>query len=201
MRKLLTEFVDMIFPPRPNELLVRKLGTKNPEQFYRRSVFEKIIFLTDYQSPLIQSAIIENKFHHNAEAAKILSTLLFKWQEDEGGNVLFIPIPLGKKRLKDRGYNQVESILNKQKSLSYNSKILQRVKETKPQSKISRSERFENIKTAFAFCPNRANLSDYDLVVILDDVVTTGATLKEAERTLKPHLPAGTKLITLAISH
>lgn len=95
-----------------------------------------------------------------------------------------IPIPLGKKRLKERGYNQVAMIampLSMQLGLKYLPKAISRARETRSQVGLSAMERQENVRSAF--------LADKwkvrgQAILLIDDVATTGATLSSAAEAL-----------------
>lgn len=105
-------------------------------------------------------------------------------------NILLIPVPMHKKRVKKRGYNQAfkisEAFSNKTKIDIYD-KILLRTKNTVKQATLSEKERKENLKGVFD-C-NLKNLSKIDIknstVLLLDDVITTGSTLTECSICLR----------------
>jgi len=95
-----------------------------------------------------------------------------------------IPIPLGKKRLKERGYNQVAMIakpLSIQLGLKYLPKALSRARETRSQVGLSAMERQENVRSAFL--ADDLKMSGR-IVLLIDDVATTGATLSSAAEAL-----------------
>lgn len=115
---------------------------------------------------------------------------------------VFIPIPLHKKKLRKRGYNQAE-LLAKGLSKHFNIPIvdcLQRVKETKTQVGLAKEERAENIKDAFAIKPAfLEQIRGFQQVFLIDDVATSGATLREAAKVLKK---AGVKSVWgLTLAH
>ena len=98
---------------------------------------------------------------------------------------VIVPVPLSWRRFRERGYNHAEllaSYVAKYFNLSLVRDVLIRTKNTKPQFKLGRKERFENIRGAFGI---RENQEIPRSVVIVDDVATTYATLKEAAKVLK----------------
>ncbi|MBI5946182.1 MAG: ComF family protein [Chloroflexi bacterium] len=96
---------------------------------------------------------------------------------------MIIPIPLGKQRLKERGYNQVAMIaqpLALALDLKYASAGLVRRKETRSQVGLTKSERRENVHSAF-----QAGVDVTDkIILVMDDVSTTGSTLSSSAEAL-----------------
>lgn len=201
MFKLLTVIANWIFPESKEASLLKENQT-DIKELYRGHYINNVIFLSNYKNPLIKAAIKENKFHNNQTATNLLARLLESWLKDQPNNLVFIPIPLSKKRQRMRGYNQVTKVLTGTKySLSINEDILIRKSDTKPQSGLTKTDREQNVKNCF-ICKNKKlnELKDVTIVIV-DDVITTGATMNEARATLAPHLPSSVKLICLSIAH
>lgn len=90
-----------------------------------------------------------------------------------------IPVPLHPKKLKKRGYNQVTTFgesLAKKLAIPYHSNILIRVSSTKTQTKKLRLERWKNVQELFHVNNNTALENKH--ILLIDDVITTGATLE-----------------------
>jgi ComF family protein len=97
---------------------------------------------------------------------------------------LVIPIPLSPRRARWRGFNQAE-ILARELNAHFGYEIsngLRRVRHQKPQAALDEKERLNNIKNAFAW--NGEALGGRTIILV-DDVVTTGATLNEAALVLR----------------
>jgi len=103
---------------------------------------------------------------------------------------VIIPIPLHKKKFRQRGFNQAEIIgrlAAGHYGLALETKLLLRDKETKPQFSLEKKDRRQNIKGAFIINNKRlANCStNLPPVLLVDDIWTSGTTMKEAARVLK----------------
>jgi ComF family protein len=202
MFSLLTSLGKFIFSERDTELSLNRLDFSQINSLYSPGSFNSFIYLTSYQDPVVKAAIKENKFHNNEKASAVLGSWLNLWTKHQIDNTLYLPIPLSNKRKRARGYNQVERIIKAiNPSLQINTGLLRRNKHTKPQVELGREERLNNLKNVFSFCSTEINLNDYQQIVIVDDVVTTGTTLNEARATLAPHLPPHIKITCLAIAH
>lgn len=131
------------------------------------------------------------------------------------GRGVFMPIPLHRNRMQQRGYNQSqvlteglverlqkEGMIKGDKSESSIVIIdsLERTKQTRPQFGLSQQARLENIAGAFVLKSNLAeDLKNASVVFLVDDIVTTGSTFREAARVLKK---AGIgKVYGLAFAH
>lgn len=102
------------------------------------------------------------------------------------GGWIFVPIPLSSQKFKKRGYNQAE-ILAKELSKKFNlsfANILQRVSNTKTQVGMTNIQRRKNVKGAFEIVRHQLLITKQNIFLI-DDIVTTGSTLKEAAKVLK----------------
>lgn len=116
------------------------------------------------------------------------------------GKWVFVPIPLFNSKLRKRGYNQSE-ILAKSLSKKFNppaiafgkadggqgfatQNLLERTRDTKTQFKLSKSEREENMRSAFKIKNSKFNFRNANIFLV-DDIVTTGVTLKEAANVMK----------------
>ncbi|HYM34631.1 MAG TPA: ComF family protein [Steroidobacteraceae bacterium] len=112
-----------------------------------------------------------------------------------------VPIPLHRTRLAERGYNQAERIA-KGLSKSINvpisrSTLLRRIKPTPTQTGLTAGEREENVRDAFALSAN-TNLKGKK-VILVDDVMTTGATLASAAHELDKAEPAEIAVVSVSV--
>lgn len=97
---------------------------------------------------------------------------------------MLVPVPLGRKRLAERGYNQVSLIarpLSVAMRIAYAPEALRRSQETRSQVGLSRRERQENVRNAFRAEERRVNGGT---VLLMDDIATTGSTLSSCAEAL-----------------
>jgi ComF family protein len=102
-----------------------------------------------------------------------------RWSVD-----LLVPVPLGRKRAAQRGYNQVNLIarpLSTAMRIAYAPHALRRSRETRSQVGLSRAERQDNVRNAFCAEESRVNGC---IVLLMDDVATTGSTLSSCAEAL-----------------
>lgn len=148
--------------------------------------------LFPYQPPIMQ-LIIQLKFQHQLSHAKAFGELLTQkiqqeWYRNRPLPDLIIPVPLHPMRLKERGFNQALEIarpIAKTLVIPIDIHGVKRIKHTAAHSGLSSAaDRKLNIENAFAatYC----NFSDLSIAVI-DDVITTGHTIREFCRVLKQH--------------
>ena len=108
----------------------------------------------------------------------IKNFLLNIQRENPRKNIICIPVPLHPKKLRQRGFNQSEKLIPSEcKKL-----FIQKIQHTPSQMGLSRKQRLTNVKDVFQY---NKNLSEENVFVIIDDIVTTGSTLHEVARTLK----------------
>lgn len=201
MLDIFRTLLDTLFPY-PNAVrLITPLTTEQFLRHYTPTAHKKFTALSTYHHPYIRAAITANKFHNSLHAANLLGSLLSHYHHTHHKNaqVLYIPIPLSKQRLKDRGFNQVERVLSCSSGIHYE-QVLERVKETVPQTLLGKNERLQNMVEAFAV-PAHITRFSHTTLIIVDDVVTTGATLEAAKRALAAHTDKNCSIICLALAH
>ncbi len=203
MLDIFQQFLNVLFPKTEAVQILDNVTEDEMVTLFTPEEINHFQFLSSYHHPIIQAAITANKFHKYERAAKLISPLLVKWIENlPVKNTVFIPIPLSTKRERSRGYNQVVRILqftNDQHPINIDNNLLKRVIDTTPQTSLHRSERLTNLKGAFK--ANIPNHFPFERVVIVDDVATTGTTLKAAKEALAEKLKPNCEIICVAIAH
>jgi ComF family protein len=100
---------------------------------------------------------------------------------------LVLPVPLAPQRLRERGYNQAWELARRVarlQGLPAQARLLERLRETPHQIDLPRQARAANVRAAFVLAPGAAGQIGGRHVALVDDVMTTGATLTEATHTL-----------------
>lgn len=195
LRRAWRSFVDCLFPVYCVEC------EREGEWWCRECRPVKLVkpnfFVTD---PPLNGAFFIFRYHHNNAVSRLIQQ--FKYQQGHAMSELWrdtvplsipieirdaevVPVPLFSHRARERGYNQAEIIadsLATQWNLKLDKKLLERVRATKQQAKLSKIERQENVQAAFGVgSGDRVP----ECVLLVDDVYTTGATMTECARVLK----------------
>ncbi len=197
--RLFTVLLSLLFPPRETERVVDETTKETFLTTYKPTLYGAITALLPYRDDIVRAVILEAKFHRNKKAIALLGEVLAKHLASNE-NLVLVPIPLGAKRRRERGYNQVEAVCETalphlKNSVRLSTDILVRVRETAPQTKLSREARKENMNGAFVAHGIDPELS----YVLIDDVLTTGATLGAGMDAL---LASGAKKVSVvALAH
>ena len=126
------------------------------------------------------------------------------YPRDIGEFDIIIPVPLHIKRLREREYNQsaiIASEISKVTKVEYNPFILKKIKDTKPQVEFSNTvDRKKNVKETFAI--KESSMIKNKIVLVVDDVFTTGSTTNECSSVLMASGAKEVKVLTvLRASH
>jgi len=138
----------------------------------------------------IRSSVLRFKFAKATDYARTFGLIMaaqLKLRLDDINFDVVVPMPIGKKRLRKRGYNQaalLAKVIADELRLDFNERTLIKTRETEVQSTLSKSERAKNLKGAFGIIDNKLNGKR---VLLIDDVRTTGASLDEASSALLKH--------------
>jgi ComF family protein len=137
---------------------------------------------------LLRDAVLSFKFGKRLHLAKSLSALLFEcfqWHFQESDFDLIVPIPIHRRRLRSRGFNQsllLAHRLSGHTGIEVARDLLRKTVNSPPQVRLGRNKRIANIKGSFGISdPRRLSGSR---ILLIDDVITTGATIGEAAKTL-----------------
>jgi ComF family protein len=136
-----------------------------------------------YEPPL-DALLLQLKFSSRLAVAPLLGTLLARALVPVHSDSLLVPVPLHRRRLAERGFNQVAEVARavaRELGLERSTVALKRTRYTPPQSSVNAHARRQLLRGVFAAEEHR--VADRRIVLI-DDVVTTGATAEAASEAL-----------------
>ncbi len=162
-------------------------------------------FLHFNKKGIVQELIHNLKYKGREE----IGTFLGNWYAEDLKELnlkslfdVVIPVPLHKRKLKERGYNQVTTFgktLAEELNITYDDSVLYRKKYSKTQSKKNLLRRSENIANIFDVKFSEENHNTHFLIV--DDVLTTGATLEACSRALLKIPGAKISIVCMAMAN
>lgn len=164
---------------------------------------EKAMALFHYQpDSRFSNILMEMKYRHNIGACRLMGRMMARRLTDQGffeGIDVIVPIPLAKDRQKSRGYNQSEEMakgVSEITGLPVRIDIVRRVISNVSQTKFGKRERQENVQHIFELFPD-VHIDGLHILIV-DDVMTTGATLLSCAETLMAGCPEKISILTLA---
>ena len=156
-----------------------------------RPPYARILYYGIYEGVLKESIHLL-KFNSCKRLAKPLGSLMSGLPLEKSDGI--VPVPLHIRRLQQRGFNQTAVLglhLSRESGVPLMPDVLRKVRETPPQTDVTGKERLKNVKNAFSVSGDVRGLS----LLLVDDVITTGATVRECSRVL---MDAGAKSVTVA---
>ncbi len=200
---------------------LKNLDKKKIKPIYKRiedpdiHYLDGAIYALDYaKNPQIKAAIKQLKYKFTKDLAQHFANMIAEKIRElnmvQGKQIILIPVPLHKKRLNYRGFNQAEVIARAVTSRFEDNQIvvlelLERIRHTDQQAKLDKYERRKNLDGAFKICDPKKSVSflrrresvtknnidsrlrgnDNSIYFLVDDVFTTGSTLESCAKTLK----------------
>jgi ComF family protein len=164
-----------------------------------------------YGAPAVKALVWSLKYHGSTHAASLLAEVLADSLMEELAErrrfsgfeaPVLIPLPLSRARKKERGFNQCEllgtELTRRIDGLAMETKLFEKIKDTPPQTKLEgREARRENLRGCFHVAlPSEVAGRN---ILLLDDVITTGSTMREARSAL---LHAGAReVFCIGVAH
>lgn len=167
----------------------------------KNSIFDRL-YRWDVRTPMQHVGAFAS-YHRRETAAHLVHALKFynkpeigRWMgqwaatsmQSEGffeGVDCFVPIPLSRSRRRDRGYNQAELIaqgLSAVTSIPVDTSLIYRKLDNTAQTHVNLTDRAANVQDVFSICPDAQ--AEGRSVMLVDDVITTGATMSNAIKLL-----------------
>lgn len=144
------------------------------------------------------------RFKHGDHTS--LTPFFVKWLEQTGKEIMvdvkfILPVPLHWTRLLKRRYNQAALLskgLSHKTGIPYLPTTLKRIRATPPQGHLSKEERQKNVENSFSVSDKGANILEGQQVLLIDDVLTSGATIHACTKVLKNAGVTKVSVLTLA---
>jgi len=175
---------------------------------------DDVHYLFKYKNKFVKQAIWEMKFKRNKQVAEFFGKFMaveILENIDIRKNYLLIPTPIHKKRRVERGFNQCEWLCkeimknleenggNSTSSIKYSAKILLRKEYTTKQSWSNKNEREKNLKGVFQVSEKFQSEIVGAKIILIDDVLTTGSTIREMHRTFSKS--GASEIISIVVAH
>ncbi|MEM7197668.1 MAG: ComF family protein [Pseudomonadota bacterium] len=157
-----------------------------------------------YYQLLIRKGILRLKHGDHLPLARVFARMLARRNHDWLCECdIIIPVPLHKKRLQLRMYNQAALIAQELARLCGVPVLLdglERTRNTSPQGHMSRVQRAKNVKDSFDVTPRNLHAIAEKRCLIIDDVFTTGATVRNCAQALIDAKAADVRVVTVAVA-
>jgi ComF family protein len=211
---MLARLLELIFPIRDDEKMVRELANDellallDPELVPLGSG-DSAAALLPFTDKRVRATVHEAKYRGTERAFALLCAVLSEYLREAmsesfvAGSYVLVPVPLGAARRAERGFNQAEEVAKraaKELGIPLDATILTRTRETTSQVSLPRAKRLQNMRGAFTLSLSRGSAFDpAHTYIILDDVLTTGATLSAAVAALKS--AGASNVLAVALAH
>lgn len=174
----------------------------NIEKFKKiENEFDEQIYMFKYEGT-IRRVILQYKFQEKSYLYKTIVNFLLKNEklfEIIKSYDTIVPVPISKKRKKERGYNQsyllARDIANKT-GIKLENDVLFKIKNIIEQSKLNKEDRLKNIKGVYEI--NNSKKIKNKNILLIDDIYTTGSTVNECCKVLKKANPVKIGVFTIA---
>lgn len=198
---MFNSLVNLLYPPRCplcDEFCLKRIVCENCSESLHfldgdftaphldRVWFERARSCFAYEGKILD-AIHGLKYSRRFDLVPVFADYLIDEAKRMGTYDVIMPVPLHWWRLWRRGYNQsalLARAIGKKLSTEVDCHILKKKRNAAPQVGLHRDERLRNVKDAFAVNPKKAKRLIGAKVLLIDDVLTTGATVNECAKTL-----------------
>jgi ComF family protein len=143
-----------------------------------------------YEEGPVRDLVLSVKFGRKVHVAHTIGNILAQRITTRAlitPDTIVVPAPLARGRARERGFNQAEELarrIARRLSLMLETRLLRKIRATPAQATLPKEKRRENLVDAFACNPKVAQRYAGRRVLLIDDVITTGATVSECARTL-----------------
>ena len=171
------------------------------EEELENKYFNELMYIFKYEGQ-IRKLILDYKFNEKSYLHLMFVNFLLKYEkifENIKSYDTIIPVPISKKRLKTRGYNQsllIAKEIAKQTNLELVNNCLFKTKNIIEQSKLNKEDRQQNIQGVYKL--KSAQLIENKKILLIDDIYTTGSTINECSKILRQGNPSKIGALVLA---
>ncbi len=193
-------FLELFFPEKTHHIKLDRIPTAPTVPLPWAHAF------FDYRSPSGRSLIYLFKKFKNKKRDKILSRYFTRYLRTTypltitAPNTLITVIPVTKKSYKKRGFNQCENLareISRQINIPFCNTLTSKEKRTKQGLIINRKQRYKNMKSIFTIT-NKELIKNKNIIII-EDIITSGATATSAKNTLEKQ--GAKNVLVIAIAH
>ena len=210
--------LDLIYPPvcgicnKINPKYICENCEEKIEKYYinqiidyrknKKMYYDYQIKILKYEN-IIRDKIIDYKFKEKTYLHKTFEKMIINNQKIYSflkKYDIMIPVPIYITKRWARGYNQTELIakgLSKKLNIKLKSNVLKKIRNTKKQSSLTKTERKQNIKDAFIVI-NENDIADKK-IILFDDIITKGSTLNECSKILRKANVKEVAILTIAV--
>ena len=199
MKNFLNSLLDLIYRKKCYFCGNSKQSIKMCDECYEKLDFSEFkanriidgvdIYCAGIYTKELQKLIRGLKYHRQKDLAYFQAKFMHEYFKNievlQGKDFELVAVPLHKNRIKSRKYNHMELVCEEFSHISgfsCNFELIKRIKDTKPQYRLSRNERLINLSKAFEVDRDKINGKN---ILIMDDICTTGSTFEEMIKVLK----------------
>lgn len=140
------------------------------------------IYCAGVYSKNLQKLIRGLKYHGQRDLAYYLAKFMFEYWNllDLNGEYQIVPVPIYPKRKRKRKYNHMDLVAQEFSQMTgfpVNTDLITRIKDTKPQYKLNKAQRMQNLAEAFKV--DKSKFIEGKKLLLIDDICTTGSTFEE----------------------
>lgn len=225
--KWISDLIDLIFPrtcvvcgellsPQEKDICINCLSTLPKIEKIHLDEIEKSF----WGKVEIERATSFMYYHKNSPYNNLIHRLKYKNRPDTGDRLAFlaakeiaesgffddidaiVPLPLSKRKMRQRGYNQCDYIakgLSRATGIPVIKNAVKRLKSNETQTHKSRDERWQNVEGIFAL--SDATMIEGKHILLIDDILTTGATLASCAKSIQEGCQCKISIFTLAYTY
>lgn len=179
------------------KLAIFQITKENLQERY----FQELISIFPYEG-MVRQLLLAYKFHEKSYIYVCFVNFILKNEkifEKLQSYDTIIPVPISKKRMKERGYNQsllIAKNLSKELNISLQVNCLLKTRNIIEQSKLNKEQRKDNIQNVYEL--KNGEILNNKRILLIDDIYTTGSTVNECSKILQQAKPERIDVLVVA---